>query len=156
MNVTMRAAASEDAPECGRICYEAFQAIGDAHSFPNYWRSTEVATTMYDRLIKHPAWHGVIAEREGKIIGSNFMDERAAIYGIGPTSVDPRVQDCAALLSRLPLQSPHFQAPMRLFKRSRPTMVRCIGFWASMSKTLSFKASTKPTLQQRLLMTATE
>jgi predicted N-acetyltransferase YhbS len=93
MNVTLRAAAPEDAPECGRICYEAFQAIGDAHSFPNYWRSTEVATTMYDRLIKHPHWHGVIAEREGKIIGSNFMDERSAIYGIGPTSVDPSVQD---------------------------------------------------------------
>lgn len=93
MNDILRPAVLEDAPECGRICYEAFQAIGDAHNFPNYWRSTEIATGMFDRLIKHPGWYGVVAEREGKVIGSNFMDERSLISGIGPTSVDPKQQN---------------------------------------------------------------
>jgi predicted N-acetyltransferase YhbS len=93
MSAILRAAIPEDALECGRICYEAFQAIGDAHRFPNYWRSTDVTTAMFDSMIKHPGWYGVIAERDGKIVGSNFMDERSAIYGIGPTSVDPKQQD---------------------------------------------------------------
>jgi predicted N-acetyltransferase YhbS len=93
MNAILRVADFGDAPECGRICYEAFQAIGDAHRFPNYWRSAEAATAMFDGLIKHPEWHGVVAEREGKVIGSNFMDERSPIYGVGPTSVDPKQQD---------------------------------------------------------------
>jgi predicted N-acetyltransferase YhbS len=92
MNISIRPATLEDASECGRICHEAFRAIGDAHSFPNYWSPTE-ATAMCERLIKHPNWYAVVAEREGKIIGSNFMDERSMIYGIGPTSVDPQHQN---------------------------------------------------------------
>ncbi len=92
MNTAVRRAVPEDASECGRICYEAFQAIGDTHNFPNYW-SYPQAVTMCERLIKHPNWWGVVAEREGKIVGSNFMDERSVIYGIGPTSVDPQQQN---------------------------------------------------------------
>jgi predicted N-acetyltransferase YhbS len=93
MNVTLRPAAPEDASECGRICFEAFRAIGDAHNFPNYWRSTDVTTTMCVGMIRHPGWFGVVAESEGQIIGSNFMDERSTISGIGPTSVDPTCQN---------------------------------------------------------------
>jgi hypothetical protein len=35
----------------------------------------------------------VVAERDGKVIGSNFLDERASIVGIGPITVDPAVQN---------------------------------------------------------------
>ena len=93
MDPTIRRAVPEDAPECGRICYDAFQAIGDAHDFPNYWPSMQVTRAMCETIIKHPRWYGVVAERDGAIIGSNFMDERTVIYGIGPTSVDPQQQN---------------------------------------------------------------
>jgi predicted N-acetyltransferase YhbS len=44
-------------------------------------------------LIGHPGFYDVVVEREGKIIGSNFTDERSPIFGIGPITVDPAVQN---------------------------------------------------------------
>ncbi len=44
-------------------------------------------------MIDHPGWYNVVAERDGKIIGSNFLDERATVVGVGPISVDPTVQN---------------------------------------------------------------
>ena len=32
-------------------------------------------------------------ERDGRVIGSNFLDERSTIAGIGPVSVDPPVMN---------------------------------------------------------------
>jgi hypothetical protein len=44
-------------------------------------------------LIEHPGFYGVVAERNDEIIGSNFMDERSQIAGIGPISVAPSAQN---------------------------------------------------------------
>ena len=44
-------------------------------------------------LLEHPGFYGVVAERDGAIIGSNFLDERSTIVGVGPISVDPAVQN---------------------------------------------------------------
>jgi len=44
-------------------------------------------------MIDHPGWYGVVAERDGKIIGSNFLEERATVVGGGPITVDPAVQN---------------------------------------------------------------
>jgi N-acetylglutamate synthase-like GNAT family acetyltransferase len=38
----------------------------------------------------------VVAERDGRVIGSNFLDERSVIAGVGPITVDPGVQDVGA------------------------------------------------------------
>jgi GNAT superfamily N-acetyltransferase len=43
-----------------------------------------------------PGIHGVVAERDGRLIGSNFLDERSTIAGVGPITVDPAVQDGGA------------------------------------------------------------
>lgn len=91
--VTLRSATADDAPACGRICYDAFCAINDEHRFPHDFPSAEVATGLLRMMIDHPGWYGVVAERDGKIIGSNFLDERAAVAGVGPISVDPAVQN---------------------------------------------------------------
>jgi len=93
MNNTLRRATPEDAPECGRICYEAFRALSDAHGFARDIPSVEVAVGFLRMLIGHPGFYDVVDEREGKIVGSNFMDERSPILGIGPVSVDPAVQN---------------------------------------------------------------
>jgi GNAT superfamily N-acetyltransferase len=43
--------------------------------------------------VSNPGIYGVVAESGGQILGSNFMDERDAVRGIGPISVDPKVQN---------------------------------------------------------------
>jgi GNAT superfamily N-acetyltransferase len=44
-------------------------------------------------MIAHPGFHVVVAERDGEIVGSNVLDERSEIAGIGPITVDPRRQN---------------------------------------------------------------
>lgn len=90
---TLRLATADDAAACGRICYDAFCAINDEHQFPHDFPSTEITTRLLRMLIDHPGFYGVVAERDGRIIGSNFLDERAAVAGVGPISVDPAVQN---------------------------------------------------------------
>jgi len=53
----------------------------------------EVATGLVSGLIAHPGFFGVVAEHDGRIVGSNFLDERSMIAGVGPITVDPDVQD---------------------------------------------------------------
>ena len=91
--VTMRPTIASDAPACGQICYAAFGSLADHHRFPRDFPSVELAVDVLRLLIDHPGFYGVVAERDGKILGSNFMDERSPIHGIGPITVDPAVQD---------------------------------------------------------------
>ena len=44
-------------------------------------------------LLSHPNFYSVVAERDGKIVGSNFLDERGPIAGVGPITVDPAEQN---------------------------------------------------------------
>ena len=91
--LTLRPGRPEDASEAGRICYEAFRSIADRHNFPSDFPSAEVATGLLSGLLAHPGFYSVVAELEGRIVGSNFLDERAVIAGVGPITVDPGVQD---------------------------------------------------------------
>jgi GNAT superfamily N-acetyltransferase len=90
---TLRRAKPEDATACGRICYDAFSAINNAHGFPPDFPSADIASGLLRMLLEHPGFHGVVAERDGRIIGSNFLDERCTIAGVGPITVDPNVQN---------------------------------------------------------------
>ncbi|MGH7785391.1 MAG: GNAT family N-acetyltransferase, partial [Candidatus Binatia bacterium] len=95
MTVMLRAGRPEDAEELGRICYAAFTRISGAHNFPPDWPSVEMAQMVMAALLKRPDVHHVVAERDGRLVGSNFMAESGAIGGIGPITVDPAVQDGA-------------------------------------------------------------
>ena len=90
---TLRPATLDDAAACGRVCFDAFCAIHDEHRFPRDFSSAEVAIGLLRMLIDHSGFYGVVAERDGKIIGSNFLDERATVVGIGPITVEPAVQN---------------------------------------------------------------
>ncbi|HME25990.1 MAG TPA: GNAT family N-acetyltransferase [Acetobacteraceae bacterium] len=89
----LRRATPGDAAACGRICYDAFSAINDAHGFAREFPSVEITAGLLRMLMEHPGFYGVVAERDGAIIGSNFLDERSTIVGVGPISVDPAVQN---------------------------------------------------------------
>src|SRR5919108_5627678 len=95
MNVTLRPAKLEDANRCGTICYEAFKAIAEQHNFPPDFPSSDVTTALLSELLAHPGFYGVVAELDGRVVGSNFVDERSTIAGIGPITVDPAVQNRA-------------------------------------------------------------
>ena len=91
MTIQIREARAEDAGECGRICYEAFTAIAAAHNFPRDFPEPPIG--MFGHLIGRPGAYVVVAERDGKVIGSNCLDERSAVSAVGPITVDPNVQN---------------------------------------------------------------
>lgn len=91
--VVIRRAKVEDAQECGRICYEAFRAIAEEHRFPPDLPSPEAAIGVLAHMFAKPGIYGVVAEREGKILGSNCLDERMQVAGVGPVTVDPQGQN---------------------------------------------------------------
>jgi predicted N-acetyltransferase YhbS len=93
MALTIRSVTAEDAVECGRILHAAFVRIADQHNFPHDFPSVEIATGFAEVLIADPGLYGVVAERDGHILGSNFLDERSPIGGIGPITVDPAEQN---------------------------------------------------------------
>src|SRR5512143_3451597 len=92
--VTVREAVDADWWAAGRICYEAFATLAARHGFPADFPTVEAAAEPIRYLINHPAIYSVVAEDEaGRIVGSNFLDERGTISAIGPISVDPSAQD---------------------------------------------------------------
>ena len=93
MGFTIREAVADDWPECGRICYEAFATVAARHGFPPDFPTVAAAAEPIRYLINHPRIYGVVAESDGRILGSNFLDERSTISGLGPISVDPTAQD---------------------------------------------------------------
>ena len=95
MNVTLRPGTAADAERCGEICYNAFKAVAEQHNFPPDFPSQEVARGLLARLLANPGFYSVVAEFDGTIVGSNFVDERSTIAGLGPITVDPAVQNRA-------------------------------------------------------------
>jgi GNAT superfamily N-acetyltransferase len=90
---TIRQARPEDAAVCGQICYDAFLGITAAHNFPPYVPSKDVFVGSFSMMLSHPGFYCVAAEADGRIVGSNCMDERTPIAGIGPITVDPGTQN---------------------------------------------------------------
>jgi predicted N-acetyltransferase YhbS len=93
MGIKLRPGRLEDAPACGVIVYEAFKAIADRHNYPPDFPSDQAATDVVSMLLNHPGFYSVVAEVDGRIVGSNFLDERSTIAGLGPITVTPLMQD---------------------------------------------------------------
>ncbi len=95
MTAILRECLPDDANACGEICYAAFKALADGHNFPPDFPSIEHATGMLSDVIAHPKIYGIVAELDGRVVGSNFLDERSRIAGVGPITVDPTIQNRA-------------------------------------------------------------
>ena len=93
MDITLRRVTPTDIPECGRILYEAFATLADRLGFPRDFPTIEAATRSMRALISNPGFYGIVAEVDGRVAGSSFLDERSTIHAIGPVSVDPTAQD---------------------------------------------------------------
>lgn len=96
MILTLRAAGAGDATAVGDICYRAFKAIADAHRFPPDFPSPAVATALLSGFLSHERFFAVVAEANGRVVGSNFLDERNVVSGVGPITIDPALQNDGA------------------------------------------------------------
>ncbi len=95
MNVALRPGTAADAARCGEIGYNAFKTVAEQHNFLPDFPSPEVAVGLLTALLSHPGFYSIVAEIEGQVVGSNFLDERSTIAGLGPITVDPAVQNRA-------------------------------------------------------------
>jgi predicted N-acetyltransferase YhbS len=93
VDIKLRPGTPEDAEACGRICFDAFATITAAHGVPRDFPSVDSATGLVAALLDHPGICAVVDEADGVVVGSNFLDERTPIAGVGPITVDPAVQD---------------------------------------------------------------
>ncbi len=95
MNLTLRTGRAEDARACATICYDAFTGIAGQHNFPPHFLPLEGAVQYIGALIASKDVYTVVAETEGRIVGSNFLWENSVIASVGPLSVDPGGQDAS-------------------------------------------------------------
>lgn len=61
-------------------------------------------------LIGNPGFYGVVADSDGRIVGSNFADRRSPIIGVGPISVDPETQNRGVGRALMQAAVDHFTA----------------------------------------------
>jgi|SRR5581483_7537601 len=92
-DVRVRKAKPQDAKVCGQICFEAFRRINIEHGFPPDLPSADMAVRLLFNLFSHPRFYCVVAESDGELVGSNCIDERSPIAGIGPITINPDHQN---------------------------------------------------------------
>jgi predicted N-acetyltransferase YhbS len=95
MPLSLRRSRQDDAAAAGDICYRAFKTVAEAHNFPPDFPSPEIAAGLLSSLMRHEGFFDVVAESDGRVAGSNFLDERNAIAGVGPITVDPTLQNAS-------------------------------------------------------------
>jgi len=93
MEITVREAKPSDIQACGRIMFESFSWIAEKHRFPRELPSIDYATRIANACITQSNTYGVVAECDGRIVGSSFIDERDSILGVGPVSVEVGIQE---------------------------------------------------------------
>lgn len=89
---TIRRATASDAEACAGVIYRAFCDIADRHRFPHDFPDEQTVRVFAGMMTADPRFFGVVAEDAGRIVGCNFLDERDAVRGVGPMTVEPDYQ----------------------------------------------------------------
>jgi predicted N-acetyltransferase YhbS len=94
MSLTIRPIEQNDAERCGKIGYEAHKNISSAHGYPCEQPSEEFGIGLIRSLLDNPNSWGVLAERQGKILGSIFLHKfpSSPVAVIGPLTVHPSAE----------------------------------------------------------------
>lgn len=93
----LRPARPDDVPAIARICLDAFGALQDRHAVERDFDSLDTTTMVMSMLCARPDFVGVVAEQDGRPVGSNFLQVSDAtphggVAGVGPITVDPAAQ----------------------------------------------------------------
>src|SRR6266516_2698098 len=113
MDIRIREGTPADAEICGRICYDTFKAVSEAHGFAPDFPAPEVPIGLLTSMLANPKFYGVVAEIDARVVGSNCVDERNAIPRREPITVDPAVQNRA--IGRRLMDSVHLRAAANNF-----------------------------------------
>ena len=94
MNLVVRPIEQNDAESCGKIGYEAHNAISSRHGYPREQPSEEFAVGLIKSLLGNPNSFGFLAEQQGKILGSIFLHSfpPSPVAVIGPLTVHPSAE----------------------------------------------------------------
>jgi predicted N-acetyltransferase YhbS len=94
MSLRVRPIEQNDAVSCGKIGYEAHRSISSAHGYPSEQPSEEFSIDLIRRLLCNPNSWGVLAEREGKTLGSIFLHKfpPSPVAVIGPLTIHPSAE----------------------------------------------------------------
>ena len=92
-STVLRPGTGQDASICGKICFDAFHSIAAKHNFPTEFPCLKSTMEIISSMLTNPGIYSVVAEIDGRVIGSNFLDERGSVVGLGPISIDPNLQN---------------------------------------------------------------
>jgi predicted N-acetyltransferase YhbS len=94
MSLIIRPIEQNDVESCGKIGYQAHKNISSAHGYPSEQPSEEFGIGLIRSLLGNPNSWGVLAERQGKILGSVFLHEfpPSPVAVIGPLTVHPSAE----------------------------------------------------------------
>ena len=92
MSVQIRAMRREDVETCGRICHEAFKEVGERHNFRPDFPTPEAGVQFTQILFESPHVFSIVAESEGRVVGSNHLWEYDEVSAVGPITVDLNAQ----------------------------------------------------------------
>ena len=79
-------------PELARICHEAFSTLQDRHGVQRDIPNLETGMLLMSHIAARSDYTGVVATIEDRVVGSNFLLHSDDVAGIGPITVDPKVQ----------------------------------------------------------------
>lgn len=98
MSLRIRPIEQDDAEVCGKIWYEAHKAISFAHGYPSEPPSEEFGIELIKTLLGNPNSWGVLAEGQGRILGSTFLHKfpPSPVAAVGLLTVHPSAEGCGA------------------------------------------------------------
>jgi len=85
-------AGSQHVSDIGRICYEAFKEVQEAHGFAPDFPTVDVARQVLGMLVERNDFYGVVAVLDGQTVGSNFLALMDPVAGLGPITIDRSCQ----------------------------------------------------------------
>ena len=94
MSLMIRPIEQNDVERCGRIGYQAHKTISSAHGYPSEQPSEEFGIGLIRSLLDNPNSWGILAERQGTILGSVFLHKfpPSPVAVIGPLTVHPSAE----------------------------------------------------------------
>ena len=94
MSLKIRPVEENNAETCGKIGYEAHKSISSSHGYPSEQPSKEYAIGLIKTILSNPNSLGVLAERQGTILGSIFLHKfpSSPVAVIGPLRVHPSTE----------------------------------------------------------------
>jgi predicted N-acetyltransferase YhbS len=94
LTLTFRVGRIDDVNEVGKIIFDAFTSLANKHHFPSDFPTPNAGIEAASYFLSNPGFYSVVAVYKGKIVGSNFLDERSnMVAGVGPITVDPNFQN---------------------------------------------------------------